>query len=131
MSISNKNTSDNIARRECINFVVENKVEGTKRGYGGYAKKYLAFCKSRQLSPVAPSSLCLHLVKEHERGLSRSTLTKTIPSAVGDAFRFGASSPTRSLDGTNVLLKQVKETIKRLTPKSVQKKKASHQGPAP
>ena len=102
--------------------MVENKVEGTKRGYGGYAKKYLAFCKSRQLSPVAPSSLCLHLVKEHERGLSRSTLTKTIPSAVGDAFRFGALSPTRSLDGTNVLLKQVKETIKRLTPKSVQKR---------
>ena len=101
---------------------MENKVEGTKRGYGGYAKQYLKFCKENKLSTVAPSSLCLHLVKEHKRGLSRGTLVQTIPSAVADAFRFGAQSPTRSPDGNNVLLDQVKETIKRLTPKPVQKR---------
>ena len=54
--------------------------------------------------------------------MSRSTLTKTIPAAVGDTFRFGALSPTRNPDGNDILLKQVKETIKRLTPKSVQKR---------
>ena len=97
-------------------------MEGTKRGYGTYAKKYFAFCKERKLMTVAPSSLCLHMVQEFKRGLGRSTVTKIIPSAVADAFRFGAQSPTRSPDGNNVLLKQVKDTIKRLTPKSVQKK---------
>ena len=76
----------------------------------------------QKLSMTAQSSLGLHLVEEHKRGLSRSTLTKTIPSAVGDAFRFSGLNPTQSPDGNNVLLEQVKETIKRLTPKGAQKR---------
>ena len=100
-------------------------MEGTKKGYGSYAKKYLSFCKDRKLGITAQSSLCLHMIEECKRGLSRGTLTKTIPAAVSDTFRFGSKSPTRSLDGNNVLLKQVKETIKRLTPKPGQKKPIS------
>ncbi len=101
---------------------MKHKNEGTKRSYGTYAKKYSAFCKSNKLGPTDQSSLCLHLKQGFEQGLGRGTLTSTIPAAVADMFRFCAKSPTKNSDGNNTLLKQMKETIRRLTPKPEQKK---------
>ncbi len=46
----------------------------------------------------------------------------TIWVGSGRCVPVGALSPTRSPGGNDVRLKQVKETIKRLTPKSVQKR---------
>ena len=76
---------------------------------------------------LAQSSLCLHMIEECKRGLGRGTLTRTIPAAVSDTFRFGSKSPTRSMDGNNILLKQVKETIKKRTPKPGQKRPISRE----
>jgi hypothetical protein len=74
----------------------------------------MEFTVDKGLAPEEQSSLCAFMKHGLERGLGRSTLVNTIPSAAADIFRFEPNGPNRAPEG-NMLLQQTKDTIRRLT----------------
>ena len=96
-------------------WVREMRPTNTSKTYAPYAKKYLAFCADRGLSPKSDSSLSAFMFHGFKsKGLGRVTLTNTIPSAVADIFRFdNAHKPTDS-----GLVREMKKVITRMTPPS-------------
>ena len=92
--------------------------------YKGYARRYMEFAVDGGLAPEVQSSLCAFMKHGLESGLGRSTLVNTIPAAVADIFRFEPAGPNRAPEG-NTLLKQTKDTIKRLTAPSKSKSPVS------
>ena len=93
-------------------WVREKQPDNTSKTYGSYARKYLAFCEQRGLSPVSDASLGAYMYYglKHEK-LGRVTLTSVIPSAVADIYRFdSAHTPTDS-----GLVREMKRTIIRET----------------
>ena len=103
-----------------VRWITDNRAVGTKKTYTGYARRYMDFVVKRGLDPVVQSSLCAFMKHGLEDGLGRSTLVNVIPAAVADIFKFEPDGPNRAPEG-NALLKQAKDTIKRLTAPSKSK----------
>ncbi len=102
------------ARASVVSWITDHRPEGTAKAYKGYARKYMEFTVDKGLAPEEQSSLCAFMKHGLERGLGRSTLVNTIPSAAADIFRFEPNGPNRAPEG-NMLLQQTKDTIRRLT----------------
>jgi integrase len=80
--------------------------------YATYAKQYLLFTEKEVLNPHDPVSVASFMrdCVERPKPLSRSTVTKVIPSAIADLYRYDTFSPTR-----DPLVKQAKKVCVSLT----------------
>jgi integrase len=103
-----------------VGWITDNRPASTVKAYTGYARRYMEFTVDKGLAPEVQSSLCAFMKHGLEKGLGRSTLVNTIPSAVADIFRFEPGGPNRAPEG-NALLRQTRETIRRLTAPSKSK----------
>ena len=90
----------------------------TTKTYSTYAKQYLRYTEQRNLPPqsdISLGSFMRHALED--RNLARSTITKTIPSAVKDIFRFHEQRPHLHTE----LIKQISKVIVARTKPAVQK----------
>lgn len=89
-----------------------NRPPNSTRAYSTYGRQYVAFASQRVLpldSPVTLAAFMHHGLRV--RGLGRNTLVSAIPTAVAHIFRYSESTPT-----VDPLIREVKRTIRRLTP---------------
>jgi len=109
-------------RASVVEWIRTNAVANTKTTYVTYQKQYKEYTQAEGLDPSKGEALCSFMRHGlEERALSRSTLTKVIPSAVADLFRFENLSPTDD----RALLRGTKDVIARKTKPSVPRKPIS------
>jgi site-specific recombinase XerD len=96
----------------------ENRPVNTSRAYTTYGKQYLVFADTRGMVPNDPVTVgCFMRHALEERGLSRSTIVDSIPSAVNDLFRYDPEgSPTQ-----HQIVQDVKKVVKAHTAPARQK----------
>ena len=84
----------------------------TTSTYSTYARQYLAFATKSSLDPEDPITVAAFMRDciVRPKPLSRSTITKVIPAAIADLFRYEPIFPTR-----DPLVRQVKKICVRQT----------------
>ena len=100
-----------------INWIESTRPVNTSRSYATYGKQFLLYAMLRDMDIVSPVTLASFM--RHGllvRGLSRSTLVSTIPSAVAHIFRYMEAKPSR-----DPLVVEMKKAIVRQTKASVPK----------
>ena len=104
-------------RTEIHDWIEANRPKNTVATYSTYGKQYIDYAAARHLrtdDPYTLASMMKHGLEQ--RGLGRSTLTSTIPSAVSNIFRYTDVNITN-----HQIIREVKQTVKRLTKPSVSK----------
>ena len=86
--------------REAVSWLVGETNQGTSKAYDVYKRQFVEWCANKGYVsfPAAPEVVVLFMKECIElRGLAASTVSKSIPAAIADDYRFsGLPSPTLS-----------------------------------
>jgi integrase len=101
-----------VTKASLLAWIREHTPVNTTRSYGCYSRQYLAYAERVGLRPEDPVTVAAFMRNcvERPRPLSRSTITKSVVSAISDLFRYEAVSPT-----SHPLVQQAKRVVVRLT----------------
>ena len=105
-------------RASLMKWIVVHTPKNTTATYASYAKQYLSFTEKGGMNPHDPVSVASFMrdCVERPKPLARSTVTKVIPSAIADLYRYETFFPTR-----DPLVTQTKKACVALTMPSVPK----------
>ena len=105
-------------RASIVGWIRKNSVTNTAATYATYQKQYVTYAQSKNLNPRAAESVCDFLKHGLEnRKLGRSTLTRVIPAAIADLYKFD-EAPLQ----WDALVQGTKSVIKRNTKPSKPRK---------
>jgi hypothetical protein len=99
-------------KQDLLTWIKSHTPVSTTATYACYARQYLAFAQQSNLLPHDPITVAAFMRDciERPKPLARSTVTKTVPSAIADLFRYDPLFPTK-----DPLVLQVKKVCIRLT----------------
>ena len=98
-------------------WIESNRNHNSQRSYSTYGRQYSAFAHANQLPPESDITLAACMYDAYKRGLSRSTICNSIPTAASNMFRYD----TDNSPSVSPLVREMKKTITRLTPPSTAK----------
>jgi site-specific recombinase XerD len=102
---------------DLVKWIETHRPVNTKKSYNTYASQYLKYVESSGLPLKSEVTLASFMKASFDRGLGRQTVTKTVPAAVANLFRFDEGVKITDSE----LVRQTKKVVARNTPNSVQK----------
>ena len=104
-------------KNDLVKWIEDHRPQNTKKSYNTYTNQYLKYVESSGLPLKSEVTLASFMKASFDRGLSRQTVTKTVPAAVASLFRFEGGEKISDSE----LVRQAKQVVERNTSKSEQK----------